>query len=329
MTRTTIVMAAGLALAATLSAVPAQALTSRAWISGHGTDAPSCGSVATPCHTPQYAHDNIVAAGGEIDILDPAGYGAITITKAISIVNDGVGTAGMLAPAAGNAITINAGASDAIQLRGLTIEGSGVGYNGTVFNSGGSLTVTNCVVQNFAFSGSPGLTTGNGILMQPTSGTISFAITNTIVSNNGFFGITYAPPSGSATANGVIDHVVTTNNQNGVQIFTGHGGGSTTVAISNSIASNNTTDGIFIDNGSTATALTASIDNTGISANTFGLAVFDTANVLLGRSVITSNSNLGISNGTSPNTFFSYHDNRINGNGTDIGGTALNTHALQ
>jgi hypothetical protein len=33
------------------------------------------------------------AAGGEIDVLDPASYGMVTITKAISIVNDGVGAA--------------------------------------------------------------------------------------------------------------------------------------------------------------------------------------------------------------------------------------------
>src|SRR5471032_219602 len=87
----------------------------RAWVSGHGADAPGCGAPTAPCRSLQYTHDNIVAAGGEIDILDPAGYGAINITKAISIVNDGVGTAGVQQPIAGAAaIRINAGAGDAV-----------------------------------------------------------------------------------------------------------------------------------------------------------------------------------------------------------------------
>jgi hypothetical protein len=309
-----------LALALGLAAVSAQAQTaSRAWVSGHGTDQAGCGAVPTPCRTPQYAHDHIIAAGGEIDILDPAGYGAITITKAISIVNDGVGTAGMLAPAAGNAITINAGASDAIQLRGLTIEGSGVGYNGIVFNSGGSLTVSKCTLQNFVQNGSD-QTTGNGVLMQPTTGTLAFTITNTTASNNGDVGIFFFPPSGSPNANGVIDHVVADANLGGIWIEPILAtGGSIVVTVSNSIASNNSNTGILADPGSAA--LKVSIDNVTISGNVEGIEADTPANVLLGRSVITGNT-VGVKNLTSPNTFGSYQDNRINLNGAsgDING---------
>jgi hypothetical protein len=91
-------------LALGLGTAPAQALSNRAWVSGHGSDAMGCGAPASPCRTFQYVHDNIIAAGGEIDVLDPAGFGAVTITKGLSIVNDGVGTAGVQA-ASGNAIT--------------------------------------------------------------------------------------------------------------------------------------------------------------------------------------------------------------------------------
>jgi hypothetical protein len=169
---------------------------------------------------------------------------------------------------------------------------------------------------------------GLGILIQPTSGAVSFVITNTIVANNGQVGISYLPPSGSATATGVIDHVVATNNLFGIKIDTVFGVGSTTVAISNSIASNNGGDGIFLANNSAALAV--SIDNTGLSGNGNGIIATGTANVTLGRSVITANSHFGIQNTTSPNTFFSYKDNRINENGTDISGTALNyTQTLQ
>ena len=321
MKHTTIIIAVGLALAATLPAVPAQALTSRAWVSGLGTDAPSCGGVTTPCRTPQYAHDNIVAAGGEIDIHDPAGYGAITITKAISIVNDGVGTAGMLAPAAGNAITINAGASDAIQLRGLTIEGAGVGYNGIVFNSGGSLTVTNCVAQNFVYSGS--FPSGVGVLIQSTSGAVDFSITNTIVTNDGGAGIAYHVASGSPIAHGVIDHVAAVANPVGISIEPSLTS-PTAISISNSVASNNSNDGIFVDGPATV-----SIDNTNISGNiNVGISAAGTPKVLLGRSVVTGNGT-GIQNNTSPNTFYTYKDNRINENTTDITSPLNTTLALQ
>jgi hypothetical protein len=79
-------------------------------------------------------------------VLDPVGYGAVTITKAISIVNDGVGVAaiGSLGAPSGNA-----GASDSVHLRGLTIEGFGSGISGILFNTGENLEIENCVIRNF------------------------------------------------------------------------------------------------------------------------------------------------------------------------------------
>src|SRR5471030_2138549 len=129
------------ALAVCVIASPAHAVVgSRIWVSGHGVDQAGCGAPTAPCRSLQYAHDNI-ASGGEIDILDPAGYGAVTITKAISIVNDGVGTAGVQATS-GDAILINAGANDSIYLKGLNLDGVHLsGSSGISFANGGSLTV--------------------------------------------------------------------------------------------------------------------------------------------------------------------------------------------
>jgi hypothetical protein len=316
MSRTTIVMAAGLALAVTLSAAPAQA--QRVFVSATGVDTNPC-SFTSPCRGFQHAHD-VAPAGGEIDVLDPAGYGALTISKAISI--QGHGYSGITVASGATGITISAPSTAAVTLNGLLIDGAGAGQNGIVFTSGGSLTVTNCVVQNFSGSGP---TAGDGILMQP-SGTVSFVITNTIVSNNGNDGIHYQPLGGSATANGVIDHVVATKNNLGISINTSLGGGSTTVAISNSIASNNSGNGIIMLN---AAPLTVTIDNAGISGNNDGIVAFDTPKVLLGRSAITGNSNDGIDNETSPNTFYSYQDNRINENGTDISAALNHSFSLQ
>src|SRR5258708_682728 len=245
------------------------------------------------------------------------------MSQAITI--EGQGWSYVASPSNGNAITINAGAGDNIKIHGVSLNGVGTtSSNGIVFNAGGSLTVTDCVAQNFSGSSS---TTGNGILIQPTSGSISFVITNTIVSNNGRAGIYYEPPSGSATTNGVIDHIVATNNEFGILIDTFSGGGSTTVAISNSIASNSSNSGININNGSAALAV--SIDNTTSNSNVVGISAIHTSKVTLGRSVITANTYDGINNGTSPNTFYSYQDNRINGNGTDISSPLNTTFALR
>ena len=309
------------ALACSLATAPAHA-RARVFVASYGNDANPC-TFGSPCKTFQQAV-NVVDAGGEVTAIDSAGFGPTNIIKAVTITSpDGV-EAGIVPAAGGDAIDVNAGSSDAIVLRGLTLNGSGVAFNGIVFNSGGSLTVTNCTLQNFV---GPNPTGGNGILMQPTSGTIDFTITNTTASNNSTFGIGYRPQAGTHNANGVIDHVVTNANGTGIFIFTGGAGGGTTVVnVSNSIASDNANGtGVFVQNIS-STPINASIDNVNVSGNSIGVSVVGTANVVLGRSVITGNTT-GVDNSTQMNTFYTYKDNRINLNGTDFdsGGFPLNT----
>ena len=198
---------------------PAQAaLVNRALVSATGADAPNCGATAaTACRTFQYIVTNIIAPGGEIDVMSAGGYGPVTIVHSLSIVNDEAGAAGMGAVAGGNSITINAGPADNIFLKGLTGDGFGVGSNGVAFNTGGSLTIDKCVFKNYHYSGS-GNNSGNGILLQPISGTINFSISNTITSNNGLVGVSYYPPSGSPVVIGAIDRLISTNNQSGISI---------------------------------------------------------------------------------------------------------------
>jgi hypothetical protein len=254
-----------------------------------------------------------VAAGGEVTAIDSAGFGPIIITQAVTITSpDGI-EAGIVPTSGGNAITINAGPSDAVVLRGLTLNGGGVGYNGIVFNSGQSLTITNCVAQNFLYGGG---ITGNGILIQPTSGAVNFTIINTTVMNNGFAGILYSPQSGSPDTAGAVDHVLATANGDGIYI-----NGQGTATISNSVANNNIDTGIRVDQG------IVSIDNVSVSGNGNGIAAQSQVQMLLGRSTISGNST-GILNNTSSNTFYTYTDNSINENATDISGP-LNTLTLQ
>src|SRR5262245_53726971 len=128
--------ASGVALVATilvcvLDITPSQALPARVFVGAQGSDANPC-TFVLPCRTFQHAHDS-VAPGGEIDVLDTAGYGALTISKAISI--QGHGFSG-ISTSSGNAITINAGASDKVSLRGLLLDGLAGGSNGISFVAG-------------------------------------------------------------------------------------------------------------------------------------------------------------------------------------------------
>src|SRR5262245_49781711 len=109
---------AAVLLALGLVADPARAQPARVFVSGAGADSNPC-SFASPCRTSQHAH-SVVANNGEIDVLDPAGYGQLTITKPISI--QGHGFAGITVTA-GVAINISVGANEAVNLNGLLIEG--------------------------------------------------------------------------------------------------------------------------------------------------------------------------------------------------------------
>ena len=128
------------AAALTCLAADASALSIRTFVSGAGSDAGAC-TLAAPCRTFQYAHDQTMP-NGEIAILNTAGYGKLTITKAISIVNPG-GPEGAIAVQAGDtAITVNAGVSDKVSLRGLTLDGQGVGVTGISLLAGRSTSST-------------------------------------------------------------------------------------------------------------------------------------------------------------------------------------------
>jgi len=137
----------------------------RVFVASYGSDSNPC-TFGSPCKTFQQAV-NVVAVGGEVTAIDSAGFGPMTITQSVTITSPAGVEAGIQAPAGGNAITINA-PNATVTLRSLTLEGAGVAYDGIVFNSGSSLTVTDCVMQNFAGSA----TAGNGILMQPASGAL-------------------------------------------------------------------------------------------------------------------------------------------------------------
>jgi len=276
---------------------PAYAQAIRTWVSGVGDDANPCSRTA-PCKTFAGAISK-TAAGGEINVLDPAGFGAVTITKSISIENDGA-LAGISA-AGTNGVTINAGVNDVVVLRGLTIEGAGSGLNGVRFLAGGALHVENCTINNFV---------GKGISFEPTGASQLF-VKDTIIRNNkdqtNGAGISVKPVSpGSAKA--TIDHVRLEQNLIGLRIEEG-----ALVTVSNSVASGNTNAGFaaFSNTGTSVLNIGSSVStHNGTGVNSFG-----TNTTVRLTDVLLTQNNFGIrvTNGV----VVSFGNNQNSGNGTN------------
>src|SRR5215469_5720971 len=140
-------------LAFCLTASPVHAQASRTWVSGVGDDANPCSRTA-PCKTFAGAISK-TAVFGEINCLDPGGFGAVTITKSI-IISCEVGTAGVLVSGT-NGIVVNVGASDIVYLRGLDFEGVGTGLSGINFIGAGTLHVQHCLIRRFNAGSAAGI----------------------------------------------------------------------------------------------------------------------------------------------------------------------------
>ena len=197
----------------------AQAQATRTWVSGVGDDANPCSRTA-PCKTFAGAISK-TAPGGEIDALDPAGYGGVTITKAITIDGGGGQVASILV-AGTNGITVNAGVNDVVTLRNLRINGivgtgSG-GLNGIRYLAGAALHVENCNIFGF---------TGDGINVATTA-TSSLFVNNTFLTNNGN-GIQIAPSSNSFARSMLVQVRALDNSGFGFLLNAGAGSGGRTL----------------------------------------------------------------------------------------------------
>src|SRR5258705_10523184 len=166
---TLIVSTAVLCLVVMASTAHAQA--TRTWVSGVGDDANPCSRTA-PCKTFAGAISKTVS-GGEIDAFGPGGFGAVTITKSITIDGNNT-TAGILA-ASTNGIIINAAGVD-VTLRGLTINGAGSGIVGVRILAANKVYIERSVIFGFQTG------TGRGVSDERTAG--SLFMTDTIVRNN-------------------------------------------------------------------------------------------------------------------------------------------------
>jgi hypothetical protein len=284
-------------------AVPAHAQATRTWVSGVGDDANPCSRTA-PCKTFAGAISK-TAPAGEINVLDPGGFGAVTITKAITISSESP-EAGVLVSGT-NGIIVQAGANDVIVLRGLDIQGLNTGLSGIVFNSGKALHVEKCTIRQF---------TVDGILFQPGTNADLYVL-DTIISENGNLGNNTGggiaiTPSGGVTT-GHISRTYSDNNVVGL-VMKSTGAGQAFVTVDNSRLSRNNTDGVTV--GAAATLM---LDRSVLSLNK-GAGVNANAGGALARiggTTISANNNGVVQSGGG--TAQSFKNNQISGSFTSDG----------
>lgn len=293
---------------------PASAQATRTWVSGVGDDVNPCSRTA-PCKTFAGAISK-TASGGEINCLDPGGFGTLTITKSITV--DCVGTMGSTLNSGGiNGLVINDSATGTpgtieVILKNLSVNGAGTtpGLNGIRFVSGSSLTVENVIVQNQSNA---------GIDLAPSSAIRLHVINSTFVnvgSGSTGSGIRIKP-TGVGTVNATLDNVrLVSNTGAGLEVdTTGAVGSSSNVSvIRGTFASSLNGISVIGPNGTPGAVVTV-LDSLITSNITNGLLVTGpTAAIRVGSSMISSNTRGLLSSG---GTLISFGDNVLAGNGTN------------
>jgi len=283
------ILVAGLATASV-----AEAQAPRTWVSGVGDDANPCSRTA-PCKTFAGAISK-TATGGEINVLDPGGFGAVTITRAMTISSECT-EAGVLA-STGNGIVVSAPSTDVVILRGLDINGFNSGSNGINILTAKEVHIENCRIYEF---------TGADIAINANGSAVAVDVKDTIMSgpnckgcqmnsnvggtsasfyNCKFQGCTQGLDVQQGTAS--VSHCIFSHNSNIGVLAEGQGGqnaliqlesdiiaenitgvgtttGSSTITVSNCSIFNNTT-GVAIPGGTVQTYLNNKVSNNGSSA---------------------------------------------------------------
>jgi len=316
-------LAAVVAATTVTYATPAAAQATRTWVSGVGDDVNPCSRTA-PCKTFAGAISK-TAAGGEINCLDPGGFGAVTIVKSMTIscpYTEG----GVLA--GGNGITVNMpSASDVTFLRGLDIFGVSPPTHGVRFVNNGTLHIEDCVIRRFNSSGS------FGVSAQP-SGAAKLYITNTTIAENGNAaaanggGILIQPTGATGELKVELSHVRVLNNAGAGLRFDSTGNTNTNnfVTARWSRFSGNPI-GFSANHPAGASFVGAVIIDSMISHNSsVGVTATGggTATIRVGGTTITANGTGVLSSGGG--TVRSYGTNQVNGNtvdGTFVAGAAV------
>jgi hypothetical protein len=297
---------AAMSVAVLLSAAPAHAQATRTWVSGVGDDANPCSRTA-PCKTFAGAISK-TARNGEINCLDPGGFGAVTITKSITI--DCQGTFGSILNSGTNGVNIpfdSFAAADnrkTVRLRNIVINGAATGVNGIRITGGAVTTAGVVIVEDSVIDGEfGGQATG---LSDERTGGGELYISNTTIRNAGSFGILVLPGLAAVAGQRIdvaIDNVRVQNSTLGA-VF----GSNARAMINRSVFSGHSQAGIAA--GSPHAAVEVNVSNSVISSNAAGvLFTGGTVTFRLASNDITFNTT-ALSGATQ-----SYNNNRMEGNG--------------
>jgi hypothetical protein len=274
----------------------AQAQATRTWVSGVGDDANPCSRTA-PCKTFAGAISK-TAACGEISVLDPGGFGAVTITKAITI--DGTGTLAGILAAGTTGVIINVGSNnDVVTLRGLSINGACTGVFGVrvINNIPKAVNIEDCVIFRF---------TNNGIEYNTATGTLGqLNVRNSVVRDTAD-AVAVQSTAGIIKASLVNSSFI--NSTNGLRAKK-----NSRVHADRCNFSGNSGDGVFADGtGGTGVAdITNSLisnNNTGIEANAGGVGRLQNCDIL---------ANTGTGALVGAGEIDTWGNNRIFSNGTN------------
>ena len=305
-----------------LASGSAFAQATRTWVSGVGDDVNPCSRTA-PCKTFAGAISK-TAAGGIINCIDPGGFGAVTITKSMTISCKHVD--GSILATGTTGVSVN-GAGINVVLRGLDIDGSTAnGIAGIKFLQGNSLIVEHCVIRDFT-GAAPN---GHGIAVLNSSGVARVHVSNTDINGNGVgdgwtggTGILVSP-SGSGSADVTVSNSNIANNVTGIRAESDNTTGAIDLEVTDTSLAENSQHGITAS--ASATPVRVMLIRAGVSHNLGqGIrAVGAQAIFRVGSSVITGNA-FGL-NVVSGGLIQSYGNNQLNGNGTDGGFSAVALH---
>ena len=281
----------------------ANAQATRTWVSGVGDDANPCSRTA-PCKTFAGAISK-TATDGEINALDPAGFGAVTITKSITIDGSATGMAGILASLT-TAVIINIQAnsgSNFVQLRNISMNGAGNGINGVRVVGPGvanlAVSIENCVIWGFRATGAG---QGRGISDERTTAG-SLLVQNTIIKNNFGSGIVAIGANGPTTTLNGVQSI-----KNGSAGFVADGANRLMVARDCVAHKNGAAGGFFAATGAKMDVIDSltSFNVDGIQSNGAG------TEIRVSRTTITRNTANGLN--LAGGTVLSYGTNEVSAN---------------
>jgi hypothetical protein len=279
----------------------ASAQATRTWVSGVGDDANPCSRTA-PCKTFAGAISK-TAVNGEINCLDPAGYGAVTVTKSITI--DCEDTQGSILSAGTNGVIVNITAATdtkkAFKLRGISINGAGTGINGIRVLAANQIDLDEVVIQGV---------TQHGVSFENTTGATKATMSAVTSNNNGGNGVNTFILGGNLTLSITNSRLV--SNSTGLNLSSG-----TKATISHSTVTGNTT-GVATSNAD------MSVSDCDISHNTTGVTAGGGSTIRLTGSVITNN---GTGLNAAGGSIVSFTSNMRQGNTSD--GLPTSTVGLQ